>query len=165
MESYGKAAARGATAGVLGSVVQTGVGLALDKFLLPPREHNNIAPRLIKRLAQWTGRGGKAERDWTLGTLFHFGYGLGWGALLGVLRRWSRLSPPQLGALTGGLIYLLAFSRHGVGTLTATEPPPEARSWRKQASLVAVAWVYAFATAFFDERLARMFSPDGAARS
>jgi hypothetical protein len=142
--------ARGAVAGILGSVVQVGVGFALDKLLLPPRQHNNIAPRLVKRLAQGTGRRGHAPRDWTFGTLFHLGYGAGWGALLGLARRRTGASPLSLGVVGGGLIYLAAFSHIGVGTLTATEPPPNARGWRKQASLVAVASTFALATAWLD---------------
>ena len=155
MESYGMAAARGAVAGAAGSVVQTGIGLALDKFLLPPKQHNNIAPRLVKRLAQLTGRGEHGPRDWTLGTLFHVGYGVGWGAFLGVARRGTALPPLPLGALTGGLIYALAFSKRGVATVTATEPPPQVRDWRTHTSLVSVAWGYALVTAFLDQWLAR----------
>jgi hypothetical protein len=155
MESYGVAAARGAAAGAAGSVVQTGIGLALDRLLLPPKQHNNIAPRLVKRLAQWTGRGKNRPRDWTIGTLFHLGYGVGWGAFLGVARRRTQLPPLPLGTFTGGLIYLLAFSKRGVGTVTATEPPPHNRNWRKEASLVSVAWGYALVTAFLDQWLAR----------
>lgn len=159
MQSYGRAAGRGALAGIAGTVAQTSIGLALDKLILPPKQHNNIAPRLIKRLAQFTGRRAHAPRDWTLGTLFHLAYGLAWGATLGVARRWSQWPPLPLGALSGGLIYLLAFSRGGVGTLTATEPPPSRRSWRKQVSLMAVAWGYAFVTALVNERLARAGRP------
>jgi hypothetical protein len=159
METYSNAAKQGAVAGVIGSVVQTGVGFALDQLLLPPRQHNNIAPRLVKRLSFFSGHRQNAVRDWILGTLFHIGYGLGWGVFLGLARRWSSMPPLPLGALTGGLIYLLAFSRRGVGTMTATEPPPSARGWRKEASLVAVAWAYAFATAFIDERLGHLGEP------
>jgi hypothetical protein len=148
------AAARGAVAGILGGGVQAGVGLALDKLLLPPKQHNNIAPRLIKRLAQWTGRGGDASRDWTLGTLFHLGYGAGWGALLGLARQLTGAGPLSLGGIGGALIYLAAFSSGGFGTLTATEPPPRARGWRKQASLVAVSSTFALSTAWLNDRLA-----------
>lgn len=113
MGSYAAVATRGAVAGILGSVVQAGVGLALDRLLLPPRQHNKIAPRLIKRLAQWTGRRGSAPRDWTLGTLFHLGYGAGWGALLSVARRLTGAGPAPLGAVGAALIYLAAFSSRG----------------------------------------------------
>jgi hypothetical protein len=155
MGSYAGLAARGAVAGILGSVIQTGVGLALDKLLLPPRHPNNIAPRLIKRLAQWTGRRGSAPRDWTLGTLFHLGYGAGWGVLLGLLGRLTGVSPLPLGGIGGALVYLAAFSSRGVGTLTGTEPPPRLRDWRKQVSLVAVSSTFALATASLNDRLAR----------
>jgi hypothetical protein len=158
-EPYPNTVIRGAVAGMFGSMVQTGVGLLLDRFLLPPRQHNNIAPRLIKRLRQWRGGRGRTGRDWTLGTLFHLGYGLGWGTMLSLVRRWTSIQPVPLGGLAGGLIYLLAFSGRGVGTLTATEPPPRARSWRKQLSLVAVAWVYALATTESEQQFARWNLP------
>src|SRR5688572_32117769 len=135
MATYIESAARGAVAGVLGSIVQTGVGLAFDKLLLPPKQHNNIAPRLIKRLAQWTGRRRSAPRDWALGTLFHLGYGAGWGVLIGLARRLTGADPLPLGAIGSALVYLAAFSSRGGGTLTLTEPPPRLRSRRKQASL------------------------------
>lgn len=155
MGPYAQAMTRGAVAGILGSMVQTGVGLALDKLLLPPRQHNNIAPRLLKRLAQWTGRGGDAPRDWTLGTLFHLGYGASWGALIGLKRRLTGAPPVPLGGVGAALVYAVAFSSRGGGTLTLTEPPPRFRGWRKQASLVAVSTAFALATAWLDDRLAR----------
>jgi hypothetical protein len=45
-----------------------------------------------------------------------------------------------------GLIYLLAFSRFGVGTPTDTERRPDHRQLRKQASLVAVTAAFSIAT-------------------
>jgi hypothetical protein len=153
--SYTQAVARGAVAGILGSVVQVGVGFAIDKLLLPPKQHNNIAPRLVKRLAQWTGRHGSAPRDWALGTLFHLGYAAGWGALTGLTRHLTGAGPLPVGGVGGALIYLAAFSPTGVGTLTRTEPPPRARGWRKQLSLVAVSSVFALSTALIDDWLAR----------
>lgn len=161
MGSYSRAAARGAVAGILGSIVQAGVGLALDKLLLPPRQHNNIAPRLIKRLAQWTGRPGNPARDWALGTLFHLGYGAGWGLLLALARSLTGARPLPIGGIGGiggALVYLAAFSPGGVGSLTLTEPPPRARAWRKQLSLVTVSGSFALATAWLDDRLARRLS-------
>jgi hypothetical protein len=86
-------------------------------------------------------------RDWTLGTAFHFGYGIGWGGAFGLIQRWSGAPAPLLGLGMGGLLYLLAFSRIGVGTKTDTERHPERRGWRKQLSLIAVACGYALATA------------------
>jgi hypothetical protein len=153
--SYARAAMRGAAAGIVGSLIQVGVGLALDRLVLPPRQHNNIAPRLIKRLAQWTGRRGNAARDWTLGTLFHLGYGAGWGALLGVGRAATDAPPSAPTASGGALVYAAAFSSKGGGTLTLTEPPPAIRGWRKQVSLVAVSSAFALATAWLDAGLER----------
>jgi len=108
----------------------------------------------VKRLFQWTDHRGNAPRDWTLGTLFHVGYGLGWGALVGLARHWSRMPALPLGALTGGLVNGAAFSSRGVGTLTATEPPPSVRGWRKQVSLIAVSGTFALTTALLENRMA-----------
>lgn len=153
--SYLDATKSGALAGVLASVVQVLVGLLLDKLLLPPRQHNNIAPRFVKRLFQLRGKPAEPARDWVLGTVFHLGYGLGWGSGFGLARRGTGLPSPILSSLTGLLIYLAAFSGIGAGTLTWTESSPRRRSWRKQLSLVAVAWTFALSTGAFYDRLVR----------
>ena len=145
--SYREATGSGAVAGLVGSVVQVLVGLLLDRFVLPPRQHNNIAPRFVKRLSQLQGKSANRERDWVLGTLFHLGYGIGWGCAFGLARRWSGIPSPLLGGAAGLLIYVLAFSGVGVGTWTGTEQHPRRRSWRKQISLVVIAWTFALSTA------------------
>jgi hypothetical protein len=161
--SYPTAAGVGAAAGLVGSVVQVLVGLLLDKAVLPRGQDNNIAPRFVTRLFQSQGEPANPARDWALGTAFHLGYGVGWGAAYGLARRRTGLPPSLLGVLTGLLIYLLAFSGFGAGTKTRTEPPPHRRGWRKQASLVAVAWTFALTTAAVYERLTRRApEPEGA---
>src|SRR5689334_11916413 len=101
----------GAAAGAVGGVVQVVVGLLLDKLFLPPRHDNNIAPRLVTRLFQRGGQKPHPVRDWVLGTLFHFGYAIGWGGVFGVARGTSGLPSGLLGGLMGLAIYALAFSR------------------------------------------------------
>jgi hypothetical protein len=150
-----KSARTGVVAGVIGSTIQVTVGLLIDKFLLPREHDNNIAPRFITRIFQKKGDPPNLVRDWTLGTLFHFGYGVGWGSLFGLVRRWSGISSPLIGGAMGLLIYLLAFSRIGAGTKTGTEVHPGRRDWRKQLSLLAVAWTYSMSTAVIYDRLAR----------
>src|SRR5215212_2057035 len=103
----------GVLAGIVGSTIQTTVGLFIDKFLLPPQHDNNIAPRLITRIFQKKGEPPNRVRDWSLGTLFHFGYGLGWGCAFGLVRRWSGISSPLIGGAMALLIYFSAFSRFG----------------------------------------------------
>jgi hypothetical protein len=152
---YREATGAGAAAGLVGSVIQVLVGLLLDRFVLPPRQHNNIAPRFVKRLSQLRGKPAHPRRDWTLGTLFHLGYGIGWGCAFGLARRWSGIPSPLLGGATGLLIYLLAFSGVGVGTWTRTEQHPRRRSWRKQISLVVIAWTFALSTAIVYDILIR----------
>ena len=153
--SYREATGSGAAAGLVGSVVQVLVGLLLDRFVLPPRQHNNIAPRFVKRLSQLQGKSANRERDWILGTLFHLGYGIGWGCAFGLVRRRSGIPSLMLGGATGLLIYLLAFSGVGVGTRTRTEQHPRRRSWRKQISLIVIAWTFALSTAVVYDTLIR----------
>ena len=151
--SYRATARTGALVGVIGSVIQVIVGLLLDRLVLPPRQHNNIAPRLIKRLFQQRGRPARPVRDWTLGTLFHVGYGIGWGCAFGLAQRWSGIPSPLLGGAMSILLYLLAFSGIGAGTRTGTEQHPRHRDWRKQLSLIAVASTFAMSTAASYDRL------------
>jgi hypothetical protein len=128
---------------LIAATIQVLVGLLLDKCLLPPRQHNNIAPRLIKRLFQKQGRPSQPVRDWSLGTLFHFAYGIGWGFAFGLLRQWLAIPSVILGATFGLAIYVLAFSGIGVGTRTQTERQPRQRGWRKQVSLLVVSATFA----------------------
>src|SRR5436309_743853 len=109
-QSLAELATEGAAAGLLGGVVQVVVGLVLDKLFLPPRHDNNIAPRLVTRLFQRGGQEPHVVRDWALGTLFHFGYAVGWGGLFGVARGRTSLPSGAVGGLIGLAIYVLAFS-------------------------------------------------------
>jgi hypothetical protein len=147
------AGATGAAAGLAASFVQTGVGLMLDRVLLPPNHDNNIAPRLVDRVAGRAGHHTPSAFDWAAGTAFHLGYGLGWGALFGVVQARVRAPGLLLGGALGGLLYLLAFSRAGFGTRTGAEAPPDQRPWQKQVSLVSVAMTYALALALLFDRL------------
>jgi MFS family permease len=150
-----RAAGVGAFAGVLASIVQVLIGWLLDRFFLPRGHDNNIAPRFVSRVFRRSGRRSNPVRDWALGTLFHLGYGLGWGTLFGTVRRWSRLPSWLVGSAAGVLIYLSAFSGIGVGTRTGTERNPERRPWQKQVSLVAVALAYVATLAWTFDRLER----------
>ena len=147
------AGATGAAAGLAASVVQTGVGFAIDRVLLPPGHDNNIAPRLVDRLGRRVGHHTPSAFEWAAGAAFHFGYGLGWGALFGVVRSRVRAPGLLLGGVLGGILYLVAFSRAGFGTRTGTEAPPDQRPWQKQVSLVSVAMTYALALALLFDRL------------
>ena len=139
-------ARRGAVAGLTGSIVQAGVGYLIDRALLPRGHNNNIAPRLSARFFQRTGRAPQPVRDWLFGAIFHELYGVGWGVLQALAADRLRIPPPFLAPPLTGLIYLFAFSRFGVGTLTGTERHPDHRHRGKQASLLAVAAVFALAT-------------------
>lgn len=162
---YVRSAVVGALTGVFASTFQVAVGWALDRWLLPSGHDSNIAPRLVNRVLRRTGRRPGLIRAWVLGTLFHFGYGIGWGALFGVLRRRLDFPPLALGGLLGSVIYLLAFSEVGAGTKTGTERNPRRRPWQKQVSLVAVSFAYSLSLAGLFagvERRARRGEPPSA---
>ena len=155
--SYVGAGTIGAGAGAIASIVQAAVGAVLNQTLLPPGHDNNIAPRFINRTARKTGHRSSPVQDWFLGTVFHFAYGMGWGALFGVARKWSRLPSLPLAGLIGGAIYLVAFSSFGAGTKTDTERQPRERPWQKQVSLIAVDLTYALSLAVLYDQLTRGF--------
>ena len=147
-----QAAAAGLLAGLAASTVQSAIGFFIDRALLPTRHDNNIAPRLVHRSSRRVGYRSSPAQDWLLGVLFHFFYGAGWGALYGPVRAHLRAPRLALGGALGGLLYLLAFSRIGLGTRTGTEEPPDRRPLHKQLALVAVAFTDASA-------LARLYDP------
>ena len=152
-QSYLAAGATGALAGTIACIVQTLVGATLSAVLLPPGHDNNIAPRLVHQSARKAGHHTSPAVDWLLGTLFHVGYGIGWGSIFGVVRRWSGLPSLILGSALGGLLYLMEFTGFGVGPKTGTEQPPEHRPWQKQVSLVAVVLTYTLSLAAVFDRL------------
>jgi hypothetical protein len=139
-------ATRGAVAGLTGSIVQAGIGYLIDRALLPRGHNNNIAPRLFSRLFQRAGRAPQPVRDWLFGTIFHGLYGVSWGVLQAVLADRLRIPAAVLAPPLTGLIYLVAFSRFGIGTLTGTERDPDHRYGGKEASLLAVGAVFSIAT-------------------
>src|SRR4051794_20878325 len=154
-ESYFGAGARGAVAGTIACVVQTAVGWVLSNTLLPAGQDNNLAPRLVHQTARIASHQTSPATDWLLGTLFHVGYGLGWGSLFGVLRRWTGWPSGLLGSAVAGTLYALQFTRFGVGTPTGTQAAPERRPWEKQVSLVTLVLPYAFSLAILFDRLPR----------
>src|SRR5919202_7069356 len=139
-------ATHGAVAGLAGSLVQAAIGYLIDRALLPREHNNNMAPRLFARLFQRSGQAPHPVRDWLLGAIFHELYGVGWGVLQAVAADRLRVPAPALAPPLSGLIYLLAFSRIGVGTLTGTERHPDRRHPGKQGALLTVAVVFPVAT-------------------
>ncbi len=122
---------RGAAIGCVAAVVQVLVsqivGLATGH-----RERTDVAPRLVQRSAERLGTSPSRPLRWFLATVFHFGYGIGWGVLYTLACGSPRLrrTPPWLsGGLLGGVVYTLAFSRIGGGTLVGSERHPDRRGW------------------------------------
>jgi hypothetical protein len=149
-------AVRGGAIGLFAGIVQVVasqfVGLAVRR-----RERTDVAPRLVQRVAERLGRSpGKPER-WSLATVFHFGYALFWGVLYTLVRasRGGSRAPWWLtGTALGGLIYTLAFSRIGGGTLLGSERPPDRREDRERVIQVVSAFSFAFTVAFVEQRSA-----------
>ncbi len=149
-----KRACIGACIGIAAAVPQAIVGKAEDLLILPDHENADIAPRFMRRLAHLSGSHLSPVAQWVLGTLFHFAYGAGWGSAYAVVTP-RRLPPPLGGAILGALIYMLAFSRVGAGTLTGSERPPRARTFRLMLTHWSVALTYSFITAYLCDALSR----------
>jgi hypothetical protein len=127
---------RGGACGLAGGTLQVAVGWLLSQTLLPPWEDNNIAPRLMQRSLSAVGQRPSSGRNWVLGTLFHYAYGFAWGAVLARGRALSNLPALVVAAPVSLVVYTLAFSRVGAGTLVRAEAHPAARPANKQASLL-----------------------------
>ncbi len=137
--------ARGVTAGMtvgfLAGIPQVLAAQAVA-LLLGRRERADIAPRLVQRTAEHAGKSLSRPARWTLAMAFHFGYAAWWGAVYATVveRADPHRVPPSLGGgLLGAVIYTLAFSRIGAGTLTSAERDPdrrEGREWVVQATSV-----------------------------
>jgi hypothetical protein len=143
--SLAESVRRGFLAGALASIVQAAVGHLIDRAYLPRGHDNNMAPRLVERSFQHLGRPPRPVRDWLLGSVFHQAYGAGWGSVQSVTADWLGVPAPLLTLPLGAMIYAVAFSRPGIGTLTGTEHRPDRRHPRKQWSLVAVSLIHPLA--------------------
>jgi hypothetical protein len=148
-------ALRGAAAGVAGTLVQTMLGKAEERALLPPWEDSNIAPRFMNRLARDVGLTLPASAEWVLGTAFHLGYGVTWGALYAAARERLHPHPVAGGLALGALIYGITFPRWGGAVQTQTERPPEHRTRAMEFVAASVTLGYGLATALAYEKIRR----------
>jgi hypothetical protein len=148
-----RALLKGAVAGTIASVVQAGVGKTEDLLLLPPRESADIAPRLMARLAAMNGRTLSTADRWALGTVFHLGYGAGWGKLYAFVRERRPVHPAIGGMLLAGGIYAITFPRWGGAVWTDTERPPEERTRRMDFVAASVTLSFGLTTAYLYEAL------------
>jgi hypothetical protein len=114
--------------------------------LLGRRERADIAPRLMQNTAKQFGESLSRPLRWLLATIFHFGYGAGWGAVYAATHEAQAMQrvPAWLsGGVLGLLIYAVAFSRVGAGTLVGAERHPDRRENRE----LAVQWTSALSFA------------------
>lgn len=144
---------RGATAGLMGTIVQTTIGATESALILPEHEDANIAPRLMDRIARRFGEDLPLELEWLLGTAFHFGYGATWGALYALLEEQVEMHPAAGGAALGALIYGITFPRWGGAVQTDVERPPEVRTRRMTFVAASVALSFGLATAYASHTL------------
>lgn len=146
---------RGVLAGLLGATFQVMAGWLLSQIVLPRGEDNNIAPRLSERTFATLGRPAEPARDWLIGTLFHYGYGAGWGIALARGRTLSRLPGVLVAFPISLMIYLLAFSRMGAGTIMRVEKHPSERPLAKQGSLLGVVVAFTLSAGLLLDRTGR----------
>jgi hypothetical protein len=161
--------ALGAGAGVVAGTAQVALGKTEEWLLLPPGEDANIAPRFVQRLAERLGTSLPDAARWALGTLFHYGYSAGWGAVyaLAVGALPARRRPPPLlgGTALGAVLWALAFSPLGAAVQSGTERPPRRRPPYKDLLTWSVALAYGLVTAaLVAPLLERAPAPGGPAR-
>lgn len=147
--------AAGAAAGLAASVVQVVVGKTEQWLFLSSGETPDFAPRLVDRMFQRVYGQASAPIKWTLGTVFHLGYGALWGAVFGAVQRRLGLHPLLTGAGLGLLIYGITFPRWGAAVRLGVERPPRRRTRRMTAVAASVAMTYGLAVGAFYARLAR----------
>lgn len=143
----------GAAAGIVGSLVQVAVGKLEEMEFLPEREDSNFAPRLMDRLADHAGYELSKPAAWSLGTVFHLGYGAGWGALYALVREHRPIHPLTGGVAMGSFIYLITFPRWGGAVQTGTERPPGRRSFGLELLAASVTLGFGIATAMVYEQV------------
>jgi hypothetical protein len=146
---------RGALAGAAASVPQAMIGKIEEIIFLPAGEDSNIAPRLFDRLGRMAGENPSRAQEWILGTLFHVGYGAGWGALYGFAAERFSARPVIGGTVLGAVIYGITFPRWGGAVRTGTERPPGRRSPQMTAVAWSVAVGFGIATGVIYDVLAR----------
>ncbi|HEV2146434.1 MAG TPA: hypothetical protein VGR37_03370 [Longimicrobiaceae bacterium] len=155
--------ARGAAAGVAASVAQAALGKSYEKLLLPPGEDSDLAPRLVRRIAERAGERVSHAEKWALGTAFHLGYGAFWGAGYAAARERWPVPPLAGGALLGGFIYVITFPRWGGAVRTGVVRPPDRRSDRMTAFGALVTLAFGVMTALAYEGMRAPDARDGGA--
>ena len=117
----------GTLAGLVAGIPQVAL-TQIEAWLLPvPREHADIGPRFVERVADQLGARLHEPQRWLLAAVFHFGYAAWWGLLYALMQRWRPTQPHVGGPLLAALIYALAFSPWGAATQTGTERDVERR--------------------------------------
>ena len=152
VDSVVRGSALGFFAGIVQVLASQVVGLATRR-----RERTDVAPRLVQRIAERLGHSPGRPARWSLATVFHFGYAVFWGVLYTLVRasRGGGRAPWWLaGTALGGIIYTLAFSRIGGGTLLGSERPPARREDRERVIQVASAFSFALVLAYVEQRSA-----------
>jgi hypothetical protein len=148
----------GALAGLAASIPQVLATQLMARVLDLPREHADIGPRFVQRLAERLEQPASPAVHWLLAALFHFAYAAGWGALYGAIQAQIQAPPAAGGATLAGAIYTLAFSRVGAATQTGSERHPERRRRRELVLHWTPAVTFSFITAFGFEWLDRRLS-------
>ena len=147
---YLRRVALGIVAGLFAGIPQVLAAQAVGA-LVGKRSEADVGPRFVQRTARLFRRAPSRPERWSLAGLFHFVYAAGWGTAYGTLvgaAGADRVPPPLAGGLLGALIYGVAFSRVGAGTLTHTERHPDRRSEQDWMVLLTSAFSFALTLAY-----------------
>lgn len=125
--SFWQTALLGVGAGTVAGVVQPAVAKVDEKLVFRRHEDANIAHHLAEAVAHRLGADPPRAATWLAGLGFHVGYSLFWGTAYAFVRERTGVSPLAGGLGLSALLYVLAFSGVGAGTLLRSEPPP----WRR----------------------------------
>jgi hypothetical protein len=146
--SLGKAALKGAIAGMVGGAVMKMVWEAEQKALLPKGESiGSPTQKAVETMAEEKGvELSEAQTTAAALTVYNGNMAL-WGAIYGAVQ--SRLHPPDAlhGLLLGGLVYAANFPSFGVLPKLGVMPPPTMQSMEKAAIPVGAHIAFGLATA------------------
>lgn len=143
----------GAVSGLVATLVQTAIGKVEEKAFLPPWEDSNIAPRLVDRVLKRLDIDPSLATEWVLGTAYHLSYGASWGVGYAAVRERRPVHPLVGGALLGGVIYGVTFTRWGGAVQMDVERHPRRRTPAMELVAASVTLGFGLSTAFAYEYL------------
>lgn len=140
----------GVAAGLFAGVPQV-LAAQVVGGMVGKRKEADVGPRFVQRVGQKLGKRPSRPERWWLAGAFHFSYSAGWGIAYSTACEVAgarRMSPALSGGLLGAVIYSVAFSRLGAGTLVGAERHPDRREERDWAVQLTSAFSFALILAY-----------------